>query len=146
MVRPVAEPTTERWLCIGKRLMANDKLATGFLDAAGERLFYVKCRGVAGSYYDVSVTRADGKCTMHGAPQYVEQHEDAAYRAQLRAEERVDELIAERDRAEARAKRTTELRALCEPLRELYRKQVGWPRKAAFLSLVQLMISGESKW
>ena len=134
---------TEEWLCMGRRAVTGNKLRYAWLDPTGRELLYAKVKGIVGRRYSVEVDRSDPETmTVYGGATYVDSLAiDDPRRVEWEAIERSDMAEIERDRIEAKDAKESALADLCAPLHELYRKQVGPHRRAAFLAVVTEMIT-----
>ena len=136
------ERITERWTCMGRRLMRGDKVYYAWLEPGGETYHYAKVRGRPGRTYDASVARTDENVTVYGEPQYVETlPADDPRLVAWEAEERTALTRLERIRIQRNDEREHRLDELAAPLRELYRKQVGPDRRAAFLAALTELVT-----
>jgi hypothetical protein len=144
---------TDRWLCLGRRLGSKGKLVTawtpwrGSLDATAtdthddEVMFFAKFDGQPGRLYDVQIgERDEDGLVVKGRPSYVETL-DADDRLEFELADRTAGISLEVNRQEARDKKDSALTDMVAPLREAYRKKITPSQRAAFLALVQEMIT-----
>lgn len=99
--------TTETWTYIGRRLIRGGpsgawKVVRAFLDSDDHELLFNTKAASLGGRYEVTVTRANGKVTLHGTPRWVEQSDDPR-RGDWAAEDRTAVATDELRKAEARA-------------------------------------------
>jgi hypothetical protein len=129
----------ETWTCMGRRLDVKGKLFYKWLNAAGEEAHYDKLKGQPGRRYGVQ-RKVDGTSVLI-QPRWLNERADEADVAKWEAQDRADAAELERNRLEAKDAKDSELHNLVFPLRELYKRQVGPGRRAAFLAIVIEMMT-----
>lgn len=133
---------TETWECMGKRLMRSGKVSTAWLDASGEEVYFRKVTGSPGRTYQLDVARDEDQIVIFGPVQWVGTFDaDDPRRLEWEAKERADMAQLERDRMVAKDKTESAIADLVAPLREIYKRQVGPQRRAAFLMVVTEMVT-----
>lgn len=137
------EGTKETWTCMGRRLR-NGKVFYAWDDGqGGDTRYFQKLKGQPGRRYTVTVyDRTDDGLSVSQANTYVGSLDaDDSKRIEWEALERSDMAQKEVESIEKRDKDHSALADLCAPLHDLYRKQVGPSRRAAFLAVVTEMVT-----
>lgn len=138
------EGTKETWTCMGRRLR-NGKVFYAWDDGqGGDTRYFQKLKGQPGRRYTVTVYERDdeGALSVSQSNAYVDSLDvDDPKRIEWEAIERSDMTQGAIDSIEKRDKGVSALAELCAPLHDLYRKQVGPSRRAAFLAVVTEMVT-----
>lgn len=137
--------TDETWVCAGRRTGKGNKILYLWFSEDVEpdvELYYGKVKGHVGGRYTISVDRTADSRIVYGTPRYLGALSiDDPKRISWEVDERVEMSLIEADRMETRNAKDSALKDACEPLRVLYRKQIGGHRRAAFIAMVIEMVT-----
>lgn len=131
------ELVEQRFIYAGRRLTTDKKLVFAWLaegDVDKDLRIFPKAKGsVIGGIYTIKVNEDS---YVPRSVTYTGDRADRELALQFEAEDRIDGVKHSTITLERNNARTSEIKELCAPLRELVGKQVGWAARAALLSYI----------
>lgn len=141
----MTETEPQRYVYAGKVLTATNTLVHAWLPEdqldEGKLKLFTKAKGsVIGGVYRIDVD-SDGTTYVPGSVTYLAERVDRDIVIELEARSRADGVQHARRLMERNDARSSEIRELCEPLRDVVKRQVGWANRSAMIAFITAEIT-----